>query len=214
MGKEFSTTSAFISNQHNQKILYPFGPPIFQTSVSNGFINLLLDEGNNLKENCEHLLAGNMAYGQSLSYDQEFIKKHQTILISHAREFINFLAEHHGSGIINFDPDTLYLESLWINFMQQHDFNPSHFHNGLLSFVIFLDIPEEIFTVQTKSPVKDAGKIVFEFGENICDFMNSSYKITPYNGLMLIFPSKLRHYVPPFWTKDQRISVSGNFFLK
>lgn len=214
MRKEFSTTSAYLSNQRNQKILYPFGPPIYQTTVSNGTINLLLEEGKTLEQNCEHLLAGNMARGRSLSYSQIFVKKHETILLAHAREFLEFLQCHHGAQFINFDPQFLYLESLWINFMLQHDHNPSHFHNGILSFVIFLQVPETIFTQQTKSPVKDAGKLVFEFGENICDFMNSSYKVTPYNGLMLLFPSRLRHYVPPFWSDDQRISVSGNFFLK
>lgn len=214
MPRTFSTSSAFLSGPRGEKIIYPFGPPILQTVIPEDLRISLLDTGNLSGDNCEHKLAGNMINGSSISYAQDFIDQKQDIFLNYSKDFLDLLRDIHGPGIVSFDHRDLYLESLWINQSRQGDFNPPHYHNGFLSFVIFLNIPEEIFTKQTKSLVKDAGKLVFEYGENICDFMFSSYKITPFDGLMLLFPSRLRHYVPPFYTDDLRISVSGNFFVK
>ena len=36
------------------------------------------------------------------------------------------------------------LSALWINYQKQNEFNPPHDHDGKLSFVIYLKIPEEL----------------------------------------------------------------------
>ena len=36
------------------------------------------------------------------------------------------------------------LTSMWVNYMKKNEFNPPHDHSDWLSFVIFLDVPEEI----------------------------------------------------------------------
>jgi hypothetical protein len=57
------------------------------------------------------------------------------------------------------------LDTLWINFSQKHDFNPPHTHTGILSFVIFCQVPKEIFEVQADSNAQRAGEIHFAYGE-------------------------------------------------
>ena len=37
----------------------------------------------------------------------------------------------------------LKLESLWVNYQKQHEFNPLHNHFGLISFVIWMKIPTD-----------------------------------------------------------------------
>ena len=37
-------------------------------------------------------------------------------------------------------------DSLWVNYQKQHDFNPLHNHRGNLSFVSYLNVPEELKT--------------------------------------------------------------------
>jgi len=105
----------------------------------------------------------------------------------------------------------LKLDELWINFSQKHDFNPPHIHSGVLSFVIFCQVPEKIFEVQADSNTQRAGCITFSCGEPITQLMGTEYPVKPYKDLMFIFPAKLRHYVSSFWVDEERISVSGNF---
>jgi hypothetical protein len=106
---------------------------------------------------------------------------------------------------------TVKLDTLWINFSQKHDFNPPHTHSGILSFVIFCKVPEEIFKVQADSNTQRAGEIHFQYGEPITKLMGCEYPVKPFENLMFIFPNELRHHVPPYWVDAERISVSGNF---
>ena len=104
----------------------------------------------------------------------------------------------------------LTLTRLWINFQKINDFNPIHSHSGDLSFVIYLKVPESIFSVNTNGNYKKAGLIEFTYGEPVSYFDRENFTVQPYEGLMLIFPAKLQHSVPPFWVDEERISVSGN----
>ncbi len=36
------------------------------------------------------------------------------------------------------------LTALWCNFQRQHEFNPPHDHDGKLSFVIYLSVPDPL----------------------------------------------------------------------
>ena len=107
-------------------------------------------------------------------------------------------------------PENPYLDDMWINFSEQFDFNPPHIHNVNMSFVIYTHVPSRIFSVQADSQSPHAGKIIFEYGEYISPYINNSFDVEPYEGLMFVFPSKLRHYVPSFWVDEQRVSVAGN----
>ena len=48
------------------------------------------------------------------------------------------------------------LSALWCNFQRQYEFNPPHDHDGKLSFVIYLSIPDEL----KKENEEYKGKIV------------------------------------------------------
>ena len=74
-------------------------------------------------------------------------------------------------------------------------------------------MPPEIFTVQAKSNVQDAGHIVFKYGESISPLSVSMWNVVPENNLILLFPATLDHMVHPFWVDKERVSVSGNFNL-
>ena len=71
----------------------------------------------------------------------------------------------------------MYLEQ--INFSQKHDFNPPHTHTGILSFVIFCKVPEEIFEVQADSNTQRAGELHFTYGEQITKLMGCEYPVKP-----------------------------------
>jgi hypothetical protein len=115
----------------------------------------------------------------------------------------------------------LVLDELWVNFQKKHEFNPSHTHPGLLSFVIWLDIPFSIDdelsvanTYKSSSPVP--GNFQFLYTNILGEIFPYSIPVDKtFNGTIALFPSKLTHLVYPFYTSDNfRITVSGNFKIK
>ena len=208
-------------------VLFPFGPSIFQTEISENITKELIDEGRKLKreDSFSHKLAGNLKTGRSYHYKRDYIDKFEPFLIEKCESYFNTLIDNTGEkqeqSIVNalsvqhnirqVRRANLRLDSLWINFYQKNDTNPPHDHSGLLSFVIFCKVPREIFNIQADSNNQHAGEIVFSYGDRISEFMGCEYPVKPYDGLMFLFPSKLKHYVPPYWVDAERISVSGNF---
>ena len=119
-----------------------------------------------------------------------------------------------------FGPNTkLVLDKIWVNYQYQTEFNPYHDHTGVYSFAIWMKIPYD-WDDQKKLPqfsdIKDnniaAGCFEFEYSDILGSIMNYRYYLSPkYEGLMLLFPAKLRHCVYPFYGTDEpRISIAGN----
>ena len=229
MKKDFVTNIAKYETSEGDNILYPFGPPIFQTFVEPKITEDLIKEGRKLtlKDNdWNNKLAGNLKYGRSYHYNEDYLLKAEPFLKSKVEQFFNAMYEQYGNDCVmiprilqkktkvkEFEQGELKLESFWINFSQKHDFNPPHNHSGVLSFVIFCKVPPEIFSVQADSNSQRAGNIHFQYGEKITELMGNEYPVEPYDNLMFIFPAELKHFVPPYWVDAERISVSGNFVV-
>jgi hypothetical protein len=114
-----------------------------------------------------------------------------------------------------------YLDSLWVNFQEKYEFNPVHDHNGVLSFVIWIQIPYDLNTEFEMFPNSNRKRTsIFEFvvpshrvNSNVCTIPILVDKT--YEGTMVLFPSSASHTVYPFYTSDgYRISVAGNFKFK
>ena len=225
----FKTNIPHWNLSEDDKILYPFGPPIFQTEVSNTFCDELITEGRKLnkeEDDWNPRLAGNLKYGRSFIYKRDYTDKVEPFIKGKVEKFFNGLYEQYGKetkmidNIMTravdkrtFKNGKMMLDTLWINFSKKHDYNPPHNHTGVLSFVIFCQVPEKIFSVQADSNAQRAGYLHFSYGQQISDLMGCEYPIKPYKSLMLIFPAKLEHFVPPYWVDADRISVSGNLIV-
>ena len=110
----------------------------------------------------------------------------------------------------------------WINFQTKHEYNPIHHHSGVLSFVIWYQIPfykeNEIKYGAGKGKLPEHnlnGELYFSVydGEGVSTSPLGIDKTM--EGCIAIFPSNLHHGVYPFYTSDDyRITVSGNIYLK
>lgn len=229
MNNFYQTNIAKSVTEEGDNILYPFGPPIFQTQVDPSFSKELIDEGRKLTikdDDFNPKLAGNLKSGRSYHYRNDYVEKVAPKMISYVEKFANGLYNQFGPQTdmvqnltrikkerSTWEQGELALESLWINFQHKHDYNPPHTHSGVLSFVIFCKVPKEIFSVNADCNSAKAGHICFTYGEQISDLMGTEYPVQPYENLMFIFPAKLTHYVPSYWVDAERISVSGNFVV-
>ena len=107
------------------------------------------------------------------------------------------------------------LLSLWINYMKPGDFNPPHDHSADLSFVIFPKIPPELIeeNKKFKGTLQGPGGISFMWGDSVNHMAISLVHQMPEENDIFIFPAGLRHWVFPFKSNVERISVSGNILF-
>ena len=96
-------------------------------------------------------------------------------------------------------------------------------HGGVYSFVVWLKIPthwkeqlELPFLEGVKEDDKKASNFEFEYTDIQGGIRNFGYRLDPSReGYMLFFPAALNHEVYPYYECDeQRISISGNIWLK
>jgi len=93
----------------------------------------------------------------------------------------------------------------WINYQKKHEFIPNHYHEGVFSYSIWVKIPYP-------REGKYAGNFEFSYGR--ADGLVGTQAITPIEGQMLFFPSRVFHQVYPFYGSDDvRVAVSGNILL-
>ena len=109
----------------------------------------------------------------------------------------------------------LFLDKSWINFQKKHEFNPLHDHQGVFSFIIFMQIPyklKEELKVYADANGQYTSCLSFIFTDTNGSVVDKlCYVDESYLYKMLIFPAKLKHMVYPFYTSDkERITVSGN----
>jgi hypothetical protein len=119
------------------------------------------------------------------------------------------------------DDRPLTLNHAWVNFQEKHEFNPTHDHSGLFSFVIWIKIPYSISNERKYSPGSQSRSPVS--GHFCFYYTNSLGKICQYDipadqefeNTLLLFPAKMQHGVYPFYTSNEyRISVSGNILFR
>ena len=109
-------------------------------------------------------------------------------------------------------PPKYVLRALWVNFQNQNEFNPPHDHSDALSFVIYLQIPDELKKENKSYIGKSAGPggIQFLYGTGADRKYITYQSHVPEERDMFIFPASLSHWVAPFKSNCTRISVSGN----
>ena len=98
----FTTTVSHFKTNLGDKILYPFGPPIFQTIVDQKFVDELITEGRKLtiKDNDHNFrLAGNLKKGRSYLYTDDFlINKAEPYMLKHVERFFDGLHQQFGNN--------------------------------------------------------------------------------------------------------------------
>ena len=114
------------------------------------------------------------------------------------------------------------LDSFWVNFQKQNEFNPMHNHSGVYSFVIWMKIPTE-WEEQRKLPIaknskydKSIGNFSLIYTDILGGIRNTDVVMgKDKEGTLLLFPASMPHLVNPFYNCDEeRVSISGNIHLK
>ena len=195
---------------------FPYwGPFVLETKVEEEFVDILLEKGNESRgKNLDH--RGKLA---GVIDNEYYYEDFEGWFIPKFTPYVNIYMEAlKASWLPSHKPTKEYsMLSLWINYQKANDYNPPHNHDGDISFVIYLQVPDEIKKENEKMKGvhnnSGPGKIVFNYGEDI-PFSISGFDKLPEAGDIFIFPAWLTHYVHAFKSDVERISVSGNVTIK
>jgi len=187
--------------------IFNWGPCVVRMKISDEFKKLLLSEGKKNKLDFTDKLAGIL--DKETGYSEESKNK---ILpqLSQCLGIYDQAFEKYVNKPYTKKPEYI-LSALWINYQRPNDYNPPHDHDGKLSFVTYLSIPEKLKKENAEYKGKSCGPggIQFVYGDGPREVITYQTYL-PQTGDMYIFPAWLQHWVYPFKSDVERISVSGN----
>ena len=194
----------------NQKVniqMFNWGPCVIRMKISNTFKELLISESKKNKMDFRDKLAGIMDH--ETGYGEESKK----IILPQLSQCLGVYNQAYERYVMKpFDKQPEYvLASLWINHQKRNEFNPPHDHDGKLSFVTYLSIPEKLKKENKEYTGKSCGPggIQFIYGNGPRDCV-TYMSFFPEENDIFIFPAWLKHWVAPYKSNCTRISVSGN----
>ena len=115
----------------------------------------------------------------------------------------------------------LSMQSMWVNYQKEGEFNPTHHHGGVYSIVVWLKIPthhsdqRRLPFVRGSNEKNAVSNFTFLYPDMLGVINGYYYDMEPeVEGTLLFFPSQLQHQVYPFYNcKEDRITLSGNLGL-
>jgi len=190
---------------------YYWGPLLFHTKISDEDINKILslcikEKNKDSRKN----LAGHIKEEYSIN-NIELTNILQLYFNDYAGYFKNWY---------NHKLKSVETTNSWVNFMKSGEFNPPHTHSDCdFSCVIYLDIPKELIQENKEyigTLTEKGGPGAISFRAAISNVKYSIHRVDcfPEKGDFFIFPATLEHFVYPFKSNCERISVSANFKFK
>ena len=187
--------------------VFNWGPCVVKLKMMDEFKQLLIDEAKNNKQDYRDKLAGiiEKETGYTEEAKTKIVPPLSNYLGVYDQMFERFVNKKYKKK-----PEYV-LSAIWINYQKQGEYNPPHDHDGKLSFVAYLQIPDELKKEHQSYIGKSCGPggIQFVYGDGPRDCVTYQ-SFFPEEGDIFIFPAWLKHWVAPFKSDVTRISVSGN----
>jgi hypothetical protein len=168
--------------------------------------------------NFNNQLAGNIS--KSLLIEDKDNWFFKTILIPLIGKFMEDYPQYRYNITFLSENAPHYLNTFWVNFQKENEFNPLHDHGGIFSFVVWVKIPthwkeQHALPIAANSNLAKTSNFEFNYTNILGQISYYEYKLDKKSeGGMLFFPAKLMHTVYPFYNCDkERVSISGNIFF-
>ena len=205
-------------NQNNFKFnVCPLGQTVLKYQVPLDIFNII----NNIYETkyptlppANKQLAGKIEKEHSLFYQGKDISKmhHHNMLTNNVLQWIDTAMGHYldFNEIKNYKK---FLNSIWVNQMFEHEYNPVHVHQGTLytglSSVMILKLPES-FGVEYSSKQSPTNGRLQIMGSVSGQFATCDYSPNIKERDFYIFPYDMRHCVYPFNGPGFRRTLAAN----
>lgn len=205
------------------ELIRPFGPTIYRSTMSNELMTLLdkcAKLTREVKENVGSDLAGNIDDQLQAIMEPEQQQEFMKLVSKHLATYMQTDWDHRQAHMIKPSTDNPDFENMnfnlntgpWINFQKSNEFNPMHSHSGMISAILYINVPEVIAEEANdnlQSNMRCPGQLEFLYGSDVLG-VNGTHKVIPKTGDILLFNAGLKHSVYPFRSPVERISMSFN----
>lgn len=166
----------------------------------------LKDENFVTQNSFSDYLAGKNSY--QIKIDKEYLDKHD--ISSYIMSLGHYYVQQTNTPFPN-----LKMGSTWINYGYKGDYNPIHSHDSLLSGCFYISQSDDIMKEQekegnTRGTSGIPGMTHFVHDLNYHPFNKFSYSNKFNPGYMILFPSWLSHWVNPFQSDGERVTIAFN----
>ena len=178
-------------------------------------INKLYEQKYNSLYPANGQLVGKIENEHSLFYggqDESKMKNHNKLPLNVTDYFMTIFKHYlNWNKIKGYE---LHLNSVWVNEMKQHEYNPAHIHRGTLftglSSVMILKLPSTYGKEYSASHIQQNGKLQI-LGSASGQFAKIDYQPPMNLRDFYIFPYDMRHVVYPFnGTTETRRTLAAN----
>ena len=184
----------------NEKVL--FFSAVYDTKLDLDN-QLILDQIKNLPANSQTAPRRDDSGFQTPNLFDEYLFKD---LFSNVKPFVNAISDKWG---INKELD---LVNCWVHVNKKYDYGMSHVHpEGLISGIYYVKVPSNSGNIVFERP--DNQELFFE-GDIVNPYNYKFFSHVPVEGMLILFPSWLKHKVQQNITEDagdERISIAFNY---
>ena len=178
-------------------------------------INSLYEKNISILDPANKQLVGKIQNEHSLFYggkDESKMKNHNRLTQDVLKYFMDMFRHYlNWNKIREYD---LHLNSIWVNEMKEHEYNPVHIHRGTLftglSSVMILSLPSTYGKEYSNDEVPQNGKLQI-LGSASGQFAKVDFQPSLKVRDFFIFPYDMRHCVYPFnSTNETRRTLAAN----
>ena len=178
-------------------------------------INQIYEQNYNNLYPANKQLVGKIEKEHSLFYDgadQTKMKNHNKLPLNITDYFLTIFKHYlNWNKVKDYD---LHINSIWVNEMKQHEYNPAHVHRGMLftglSSVMILRLPSTYGKEYSASDTPQNGRLLI-LGASNGQFAKIDYQPPMNIRDFYIFPYDMRHCVYPFnGTTETRRTLAAN----
>ena len=193
------------------RIHKPFSPSIGQLQIPSQLID---DINKYVESSVNNKKKNELDYGKYLAGEVSYeIRLPENFL---NQGLLNFLAQSTKNYIkltTGKDIKTFKLMASWVVRQYENEYNPIHWHNGHISGVGHIKIPDSFGdNIQKNKRANKHGEISFIHGSKMF-LSNSVASFKPRVRDFYLFPNYLMHSVNPFYSSGERRSISFNAFI-
>jgi uncharacterized protein (TIGR02466 family) len=188
-------------NMNSHKIIDLFPTPLYIDKIDNPLINQQKTYLLNLPRNENN---GNTRSENSYIFEHPLFANLKQTINEHIKEFVNMLYPNSNTDV--------YITQSWVNYTETNQFHHKHTHpNSFISGVFYVN------AVKDEDMINFYKLIPFNYElhhEEHNKYNSSHVSIFVESGDLVLFPSTFTHDVPPTTSKETRISISFNTFIK
>tara|TARA_X000001036_G_scaffold376831_1_gene366365 strand:+ start:506 stop:1213 length:708 start_codon:yes stop_codon:yes gene_type:complete len=172
------------------------------------------------KINANKNLAGNIEESLYLKDNNNYFWDNHLKNVCHQYLKENLYCTSFRNNFTNTFSEEMIMREFWVNFSKQTEFNPVHNHGGVMSFVIWMQIPtrskeQHDLPISKNTTNPSSSDFQFLYTDILGAISPMTFEMDPEtNGTLVLFPSTLSHQVYPFFNSDDyRVSISGNIYF-